>query len=354
MTQAELNALVNGLIIDNNTNQVTPAKVRAVFFAVIDSIQQTNLSEITANEPLNYDAFNNLFTILQADISTNGYLSLEDWKVFNEKQELLSEINFGAFSNNLTTEDTIADGDLFNFVDVSDSNKQKKTGWANIKNKLKAYFDTFYQGVLVSGTNIKTVNGSSLLGSGDLVVSGGGSFVPTTRELTINGVTQDLSTDRSWTISEQLVLSDVTKHTHTGSTSNTLLSTITIPANYIPNNSVWEVHVCGSRGASGVAGSALISLTLISTVGNDFIRNANIGTGANFKLHMYRTLIFRNGNVEFFSQDAAGFATDFTSAQGIVIGTFDRTIAQSLKGYITLANSSDTAYLDYLIFRRIA
>ena len=30
------------------------------------------------------------------------------------------------------------------------------------------------QARLVSGTNIKTVNGTSLLGSGDLVVSGGG------------------------------------------------------------------------------------------------------------------------------------------------------------------------------------
>ena len=30
-----------------------------------------------------------------------------------------------------------------------------------------------YQVVLVSGTNIKTVNGVSILGSGDLVVSGG-------------------------------------------------------------------------------------------------------------------------------------------------------------------------------------
>lgn len=31
------------------------------------------------------------------------------------------------------------------------------------------------QATLVSGTNIKTVNGTTLLGSGDLVVSGGGA-----------------------------------------------------------------------------------------------------------------------------------------------------------------------------------
>jgi hypothetical protein len=36
---------------------------------------------------------------------------------------------------------------------------------------------TSYQPTLVSGTNIKTVNGNSLLGSGDLVISGGGGAI---------------------------------------------------------------------------------------------------------------------------------------------------------------------------------
>lgn len=37
----------------------------------------------------------------------------------------------------------------------------------------KSTLDSTYQPTLISGTNIKTINGSSVLGSGDLIVSGG-------------------------------------------------------------------------------------------------------------------------------------------------------------------------------------
>jgi hypothetical protein len=45
---------------------------------------------------------------------------------------------------------------------------------------VKSYLAANYQPTLVSATNIKTVNGNSLLGSGDLVIGGGGLTVGTT------------------------------------------------------------------------------------------------------------------------------------------------------------------------------
>lgn len=46
-----------------------------------------------------------------------------------------------------------------------------------------------FQVKLVSGENIKTVNGNSLLGSGDLVVSGGGSYtLPPATSNTLGGI----------------------------------------------------------------------------------------------------------------------------------------------------------------------
>lgn len=69
---------------------------------------------------------------------------------------------------------TPVDADNAVLLDSAASGIAKKLSWANIKATLKAYFDTIYQAVLVSGTNIKTINGSSVLGSGNLTVSGGG------------------------------------------------------------------------------------------------------------------------------------------------------------------------------------
>jgi len=46
--------------------------------------------------------------------------------------------------------------------------------FTSLKSFLKTYFDTLYQAILVSGTNIKTINSESILGSGNLVVTGAG------------------------------------------------------------------------------------------------------------------------------------------------------------------------------------
>jgi hypothetical protein len=53
--------------------------------------------------------------------------------------------------------------------------------WSNYVYLNKAQLDSAYQSTLVSGTNIKTVNGNSLLGSGNLAITG---FDPTTNTIT--------------------------------------------------------------------------------------------------------------------------------------------------------------------------
>jgi len=70
-----------------------------------------------------------------------------------------------------TAKTTPIDADSVALLDSADSNALKRTTWQNVKAVLKTYFDTLYQAVLVSGTNIKTVNGSSILGSGNIQFS---------------------------------------------------------------------------------------------------------------------------------------------------------------------------------------
>lgn len=73
------------------------------------------------------------------------------------------------------TKATPIDADLFGYLNSAAANALVKFTWANIKAALKTYFDSLYQAVLVSGTNIKTINDTSILGSGNLVIAGGGA-----------------------------------------------------------------------------------------------------------------------------------------------------------------------------------
>lgn len=63
---------------------------------------------------------------------------------------------------------------------LSSSTSSTSTSLAATASAVKAAYDLANgkQATLVSGTNIKTVNGQSLLGSGDITISGGGSYVP--------------------------------------------------------------------------------------------------------------------------------------------------------------------------------
>ena len=83
---------------------------------IIDSVSSGGVTDVTATAPvLSTGGTTPDISMAVADAGHDGYLSSTDWNTFNDKQELL-----------------------------------------------------------VSATNIKTINGSSVLGSGDLVVSGGG------------------------------------------------------------------------------------------------------------------------------------------------------------------------------------
>lgn len=59
-------------------------------------------------------------------------------------QAILTDVNFGSFSNGLTGKTTPVDADSVNIVDSADSNKAKKVSLTNFKAFLKTYFDGQY------------------------------------------------------------------------------------------------------------------------------------------------------------------------------------------------------------------
>jgi hypothetical protein len=112
-----------------------------------------------------------------AGVHTHTIAAITDFVagvVANAPAETLTTL--AALVNGAASKATPVDADTFAGTDSAAGNAIKRFTWANIKATLLAYFNTVYQAALVSGTNIKTINGSSLLGAGDLSITAASEF----------------------------------------------------------------------------------------------------------------------------------------------------------------------------------
>jgi hypothetical protein len=111
---------------------------------IIDGASGGGVTDVTATAPLSSSGGSTPdISIPAANVATDGYLKSIDYQYFSTKQEeLVSGVNIK----------TLNGGSLLGSGGLS------------------------VQPTLVSGTNIKTINGSSVLGSGDLTISGGGGL----------------------------------------------------------------------------------------------------------------------------------------------------------------------------------
>ena len=104
----------------------------------------------------------------KSDATTDGYLSATDWNTFNSKEPALSK---GNLSESVSSVLTISGGT--NAVIGSGASIQVKQASASQSGYLsQTDFNTFNgkQDSLVSGTNIKTINSNSIVGSGNVAV----------------------------------------------------------------------------------------------------------------------------------------------------------------------------------------
>ena len=101
--------------------------------------------------------------------------------------------------NSITWSSVDANNDVIPIVDVNDTSMAPS---GTTKKISAAQLISSKQDTLQSGTNIKTINSTSILGSGNISVQPTLGFtpVPDSRTITINGTTQDLTANRTWTI----------------------------------------------------------------------------------------------------------------------------------------------------------
>ena len=168
--KTKLGAIAEGAEV--NQNAFSNVKVGSTTIA---SSVKTDTLELVAglNVSIAVDALTKKITLsATGDLATEAVQSyIEDignYFTSLNVEGALQEV--GAKLNPSSSKATPIDADTLLLSDSVDSNIFKKLTWANIKATLKAYFDTIYQAILVSGTNIKTINGNSVLANGDLAL----------------------------------------------------------------------------------------------------------------------------------------------------------------------------------------
>ena len=158
-------------------------------------------------------------SIPAATTSVNGYLTSTDWNTFNGKQPAGSYLTAVTADAPLSGSGTSGSHLVIATANTTTTGAISSTDWNTFNGK---------QAALVSGTNIKTVGGVSLLGAGDVGVIGatyGGTGVNNgSNTLTMAGnVTYSGAFTQTWTRTANTSL--------TLPISGTVLSSVTAPTN---------------------------------------------------------------------------------------------------------------------------
>jgi hypothetical protein len=124
------------------------------------SISVGTVTSVTGTSPVVSSGGNTpAISIPAATGSVNGYLTSTDWTTFNNKQPAGSYLTAVTADAPLSGSGTSGSHLVIATANTTTTGAISSTDWNTFNGK---------QAALVSGTNIKTVNGTTLLGSGDL------------------------------------------------------------------------------------------------------------------------------------------------------------------------------------------
>jgi hypothetical protein len=159
------------------------------------------LTALSGTAPIQYNNTTGAISITQASGSTNGFLSSTDWNTFNNKANSVVGGYLPLSGGTMTGVITTPNG-TFGIVIGDDSRLADR----NIANTL------FLEGVqnddrgfinfsTTTGNALGAINGGDLTWRGNVVWHAGNiTPVPTSRTITINGTTQDLSDNRIYNV----------------------------------------------------------------------------------------------------------------------------------------------------------
>jgi hypothetical protein len=223
------------------------------------------------------------------------------WKQITTKENFVTSVNFAGtvMMGGVTITPTAA---KFNFL-------------SNVTSDIQAQINA-KQATLVSGTNIKTINSTSLLGSGDMVIGSGGTMV-------YPGAGIPLSTGSAWG----------TSITNNSANWNTAYSWGNPSGVYLP--------------IAGTAAKATILATARTINGVSFDGSANITVPSNITAGTSGNLMISNGTIwtsavaPTWNQNTTGSAAKLTTARTINGVSFDGTANVSVPSNITASTAGN-------------
>lgn len=199
----------------------------------------SGVTDVTATAPLSSTGGSTPdIAITQAGAADDGYLSTGDWNAFNSKQDLLIS------GTNIKT---LNGGSLLGSGGLS------------------------VQPTLVSGTNIKTINSTSILGSGNISVSGNPSAVG------IQSGNATISSTAGATISKSITI-----------TANTLTSSCVLD---------FTTRMVRLTGSSSMGFIQVYTNTSNSLTGATLIAKSSLFSGTDFTNTIQRTFNITGGNL---------------------------------------------------------
>lgn len=209
-------------------------------------------------------------------------------------------------------------------TDVIASKQDVLVSGTNIKSinstSLLGSGDVAVQPTLVSGTNIKTINGSSILGSGDLVV--GGSANPSV-----------------------IALSATDGTAVTGTTNDTLSRSLLIPANTFTGNGMLEILTRSFKtGSAGNQSLRAYTNTSASLTGATLIATFMAASSQVFPQGIRTFRINSNTLTGTFASTSGN--SDYVAANGKSSTTFNTTVDNYIIISIQLTNAADSSVVE--------